>query len=281
MSSLTEFQLGDHRGNHNAVDHSGSKSHGDDKDRGRALRRFLKKETVVRQHRPYVPYLLLLMLAVLFLAACFIGFRYGQGLGARAFTEIEAENRWLLADLDRLNLALKEARQEIAASELKRVMLNERLVTLGPELSTLTETVQELEDQAAYYRNLIKHPDQEAPVVIELAQWADRGQGTFDFWVLLTRSDPSSRTISGVLKIDFVMAPMKMENHSDEPIRQQVQQPFSLKYFKRYEGSLSIPEGAVIQSARIGVEVDGLLIAENAMVERASSSEPNADGVGS
>ena len=279
MCSLTEFQLGDHRGNYNAVDHSESRSRWDEKDREQALRHFLKKEIVVRQHRPYLPYLLLLILASSVLAACFIGFRYGQGLGERGFTEIEAENRRLLADLDRLNLALKEARQEVAASELKRVMLNERLVTLGPELSTLTETVQELEDQAAYYRNLIKHPDQEALVVIELAQWAARGQGTLDFWVLLTRSDPSTRTISGVLKIDFIVAPMKMENNSDEPIRQQVQQPFSLKYFERYEGSLSIPEDAVIQSARIGVEVDGLLIAENEMVERATSSVPNADDV--
>ncbi len=242
------------------------------------MRSFLKKETVVRQHRPYVPYLLLLILAVLFLIACFIGFRYGQGSGERTFEEIEAENRWLISEHDRLSLALKEARQEVAASELKRVMLNERLLTLRPELSTLTETVQELEDQAAYYRNLIKHPDQEAPVVIELAQWANRGQGTLDFWVLLTRTDPSTRTISGVLKIDLVVAPMRVENSSDEPIRQQVQQPFNLKYFKRYEGSMSIPEGAVIQSAGIRVEVDGLLIAENAMVERVSSSEPNADG---
>jgi hypothetical protein len=156
--------------------------------------------------------------------------------------------------------------------------LSERLATLAPQIDNLTETVQELEDQAAYYRNLIKSSDGQAPIVIELAEWAYGEDGQIDFRVLLTRSQPSARIVKGLLKIEFVLKSRSALNQSAQTFDQQVTQAFDLKYFKRYEGSLKVPEGAVIQSAKIGVEVDGSVIVERSLAENVFVSEVAPSG---
>ena len=205
-----------------------------------------------------------MIVALLFFASMWwVGFETGVNRADQAGIDMTSRIKTLNAEVKHLSDTLEGAEQALVASELQRTTLKERLEVLAPQLAEYRATIQTLEDQQLYYENLLSTAEAGSEVVGESAEVIQGPNGEWQFWVLITQSSVQRRSTKGIMRLTYEYvgqgadASIRLEEVVDEV-------PFEFLYFKRFEGNAPLPPGVVVQSARISVEINGKVVANQA-----------------
>ena len=228
------------------------------------MRAWFEKKTVVTHRRPINRWFAMIVALLFFASMWWVGFETGVNRADQAGIDMTSRIKTLNAEVKYLSDTLEGAEQALVASELQRTTLKERLEVLAPQLSEYRATIQTLEDQQLYYENLLSTAEAGSEVVVESAEVIQGPNGEWQFWVLITQSSVQRRSTKGIMRLTYEYvgqgadASIRLEEVVDEV-------PFEFLYFKRFEGNAPLPPGVAVRSATISVEIDGKVVANQAV----------------
>ena len=224
------------------------------------VRSWFERRTVVTYRRPINRWAAMIVGILLLVCLCWAGFETGFSRAQQLAIGVESRIQILNTELKQLSDTLEVTKQALVASELQRTTLKERLKVLTPQLAQYRNMIQTLKDQQVYYKNLLNASEVGVEVVIESAEIIQGPNGERQFWALITQSAVQNQSTRGVLRLAYEYAEQSEDVLSRvEAVAEEL--PFEFVYFKRFEGNAPVPPYAVVRSATISVEIDGIIVA--------------------
>ena len=171
----------------------------------------------------------------------------GYLLGVRQFEFDRSQLGALGERIRALEFELESSSQQLADASLAREIDRQALAIQREEMADLRQTVGELREQLAFYRNLMEtsSPEQNLQVAnFELL--GAQGPNTYGFRLLLIQRMDQADWISGDVEMDVtglrggeeqLLAWSKMTDADPYPLR------FRFRYVQRLSGSLTLPDG--------------------------------------
>lgn len=209
----------------------------------------------VRQHRPWVVWLTIIMLVLLM--AMF--FYLGRGYQSYELEQVQLERETLVSRIAELetrnhNLLQKNAHLD-GSSKIERdayELANQELVKLQQEMLAQKE-------ELAFYRGIVSPKD--AALGVNLQSFVMRkknSQNQYSYKMILTKSGKSTRKISGGADVrirgetaggvsELKLTDLALENSGKVT-------KFSFKYFQVFEGDVALPEGFEPFEVEIGIK---------------------------
>lgn len=224
------------------------------------MRGWFEKRRVVTYRRPINRWLAMIVGILLLVFLCWAAIEKGVSRAQQLEISVESRTQILNAEVKQLSDALEVTKQALVASELQRTTMKERLRVLAPQVEQYRAEIQTLEDQQIYYKNLLSASGAGVEVVIESAEMIQGPNGDWQFWALITQSATQNRLLKGVLRLAYEYTEQSEAGLSRvEAVAEEV--PFEFVYFKRFEGMAPVPPHAVVRSATISIEIDGIILA--------------------
>lgn len=208
------------------------------RDRPAAHRRLL-----VMPWTPLGRALALLGLAAAIGAAVLAGYLWAASQSESASDDLEyLENR-----IKALEIELEDADRRLADVNLAREIDRQAVAIQSDEMAKLQDTVGELRENLAFYRQLMNTPAQgEALDVADFEVIGREGAGPYRYRLLLTRPTEQGDWVSGTARLDVTgvrggselrLALPEISDTDSYPL------DYRFRYFQRLSGSLTLPNG--------------------------------------
>lgn len=219
-------------------------------------------EYVVIRHRPGYRLRRSLILLVFSVISAVLGYAVGMAEDGFRFSSVVETRDSLKRELTDLREVHTESQQRLINLERGRSIDEQALNQARRAIMNLETRIAELESDLTFYRNIMAPSEtNEGLQVDKMTLRPTRGEGRYDFKLVLTQVGNNKSYISGLVAVNVV----GMRNDEKEVIAlrdlsediEDLGVRFRFRYFQDVEGELRVPEGFEPQEIQVVAQAEG------------------------
>lgn len=211
-----------------------------------------------RKPRPYR------IIGVLILCALsgLVGYGVGWSQGGYRINDVAQSRPSLARELATVKAEYDEVRQEKVRLERSQAIDEQALNTARDTIADLEGTIADLEADLTFYRNIMAPSETSKGLQVDRLTLRDaRGEGRYDFKLVLTQVGDNKSYISGVVAVNIIgeqqgeqeVIPLRdlSEEVEDLGVR------FRFRYFQDVEGTLALPDNFQPYEVQVVAKAEG------------------------
>ncbi|GGY83277.1 DUF6776 family protein [Marinobacter zhanjiangensis] len=216
---------------------------------------------IVPKRRKPRPYRVVGVL-VLCLLSGLVGYGVGWSQGGYRIEDVVQTRPSLARELSAVKAEYDEVRQEKVRLERTRAIDAQALITARDSIADLESTIANLEADLTFYRNIMAPSEASKGLQVDQLSLRDvRGEGRYDFKLVLTQVGDNKSYISGLVAVNIIgeqegeqeVIPLRdlSEDVEDLGVR------FRFRYFQDVEGTLALPDNFEPYEVQVVAKAEG------------------------
>lgn len=199
---------------------------------------------------------------ILCLLSGLVGYGVGWSQGGYRIDDVAQSRPSLARELSSVKEEYDQARQEKVRLERGQAIDKQALNTARDTIADLESTIANLEADLTFYRNIMAPSEASKGLQVDRLTLRDvRGDGRYDFKLVLTQVGDNKSYISGVVAVNIIgeqegeqeVIPLRdlSEDVEDLGVR------FRFRYFQDVEGTLTLPESFEPYEVQVVAKAEG------------------------